>query len=160
VRGNPQLEQGTSHPQRRIICIVTDSKRESAGDIYKGQSPPIAAPQLIQNFDSPIIFITKKCHKSRKLNAAFPIHAYSFSMTEQQRNQIVRMAWEDRTTFDEIFEKTGFAEKDVIKLMRASLKASSFRMWRKRVTGRITKHRKIFALNQEESSRNKVDIPA
>ena len=68
-------------------------------------------------------------------------------MNEQLRNQIIRMAWEDRTTFDEIREKTGFAEADVIKLMRAELKPSSFRMWRKRVSGRITKHRKLLSRN-------------
>lgn len=71
-------------------------------------------------------------------------------MNDQQRNQIIRMAWEDRTTFDEIFEKTGHLEKDVIKLMRASLKPSSFRMWRKRVSGRITKHRKVFEATRVE----------
>ncbi len=66
-------------------------------------------------------------------------------MNDQLRDRIIRMAWEDRTTFEEIFEKTEFAEKDVIKLMRTSLKPSSFRMWRKRVTGRVTKHRKVFS---------------
>lgn len=81
-------------------------------------------------------------------------------MNEAERSKIIRMAWEDRTTFDEILEKTGFAEKDVIKLMRGSLKPSSFRMWRKRVTGRITKHRKPFSKSQSETGRGKVSIPA
>ena len=80
-------------------------------------------------------------------------------MNEQQRNQIIRMAWEDRCTFDEIREKTGFAEADVIKLMRKEMKPSSFRMWRKRVTGRVTKHRKLFKENQSELEREKVAIP-
>lgn len=77
-------------------------------------------------------------------------------MTEQQRNQIIRMAWEDRCTFDEIKEKTGFAEADVIKLMRKEMKASSFRMWRKRVTGRATKHRKRFEASRAELKRRKI----
>jgi uncharacterized protein (TIGR03643 family) len=59
-------------------------------------------------------------------------------------DQIIRMAWEDRTTFEEIEAKTGMPEKEVIKLMRRELKPSGFRLWRKRVTGRITKHRKRF----------------
>ena len=54
------------------------------------------------------------------------------------------MAWEDRTTFDEIEKRTGLTEAEVINHMRASLKIRSFRMWRKRVTGRITKHGKPF----------------
>ena len=61
-------------------------------------------------------------------------------MDDKLRNTVIRMAWEDRTTFDEIHKKTGLAEADVIRVMRASLKAGSFRMWRKRVSGRITKH--------------------
>jgi len=78
-------------------------------------------------------------------------------MNEQQRNQIIRMAWEDRCTFDEIKEKTGFAEADVIKLMRKEIKPSSFRMWRKRVTGRVTKHRKLFEETQSLAKRGKVN---
>ncbi len=57
---------------------------------------------------------------------------------------IIRLAWEDRTTFEEIEERTGYTEAQVIALMRRELKPSSFRLWRKRVTGRVTKHRKRF----------------
>ena len=65
-------------------------------------------------------------------------------MDTNSLSAIIRMAWEDRTTFDEIKSKTGFSEKDVIKLMRTSLKPAGFRRWRKRVTGRVTKHRRPF----------------
>ncbi|MEX1113959.1 MAG: TIGR03643 family protein [Akkermansiaceae bacterium] len=65
-------------------------------------------------------------------------------MTDDERDKIIRMAWEDRTTFDEIEKKTGLNEAAVIKLMRNEMKPSSFRMWRKRVSGRVTKHRKKF----------------
>jgi uncharacterized protein (TIGR03643 family) len=37
----------------------------------------------------------------------------------------------------------GLQEKQVIALMRREMKDSSFRMWRKRVTGRKTKHLKV-----------------
>lgn len=57
-------------------------------------------------------------------------------------DRIIQMAWEDRTTFDAIEEQFGLKEKDVIKLMRREMKPSSFKMWRKRVTGRNTKHEK------------------
>ncbi len=56
---------------------------------------------------------------------------------------IIRLAWEDRTTFEEIEERTGLTEKGVITVMRRELKPTSFRMWRKRVSGRVTKHRKL-----------------
>jgi uncharacterized protein (TIGR03643 family) len=68
-------------------------------------------------------------------------------MTDSERDKVIRMAWEDRTTFDEIEKKTGLNEAAVIKLMRKEMKPSSFRMWRKRVSGRVTKHRKPFMEN-------------
>jgi uncharacterized protein (TIGR03643 family) len=50
------------------------------------------------------------------------------------------MAWEDRTPFDAISVQFGLSEAQVIALMRREMKASSFRMWRERVSGRNTKH--------------------
>ena len=52
------------------------------------------------------------------------------------------MAWEDRTTFDAIKFQFGLKEQEVIDLMRNSMKNSSFKLWRKRVSGRKTKHQK------------------
>ena len=53
------------------------------------------------------------------------------------------MAWQDRISYDEIKNKTGLSEKEVIKLMRKNLKRGSYILWRKRVKGKITKHRKL-----------------
>ena len=50
------------------------------------------------------------------------------------------MAWEDRTPFDAIYFQFNLKEKEVIQLMRSNLKTSSFKIWRKRVTGRKFKH--------------------
>ena len=69
-------------------------------------------------------------------------------------DKVIRMAWEDRTTFDEIREKTGYSEGDVIKLMRARLKPGSFRRWRRRVSGRVTKHRVPFRKTRQAASRH------
>ena len=55
-------------------------------------------------------------------------------------DRIIEMAWEDRTTFEAIHYQFGLSEQEVIELMRQTMKASSFRMWRKRVSGRKTKH--------------------
>ena len=55
-------------------------------------------------------------------------------------DRIIEMAWEDRTTFEAIHYQFGLSEQEVIELMRQSMKSSSFRMWRKRVSGRKTKH--------------------
>lgn len=61
-------------------------------------------------------------------------------MTDRQVDRIIEMAWEDRTTFDAIYVQFGMKEQDVIALMRKELKPSSFKLWRKRVSGRATKH--------------------
>lgn len=53
------------------------------------------------------------------------------------------MAWEDRTPFEAIEKLYGLTERAVIELMRNELKPSSFRLWRKRVSGRKTKHLKL-----------------
>ena len=63
-------------------------------------------------------------------------------LSEEDRDRIIEMAWEDRTPFEAIEIQFGLQEKDVIALMREEMQPSSFRMWRKRVTGRTTKHLK------------------
>jgi len=70
-------------------------------------------------------------------------------LSPQEKSSLIRMAWEDRTTFEEIRRKTGFVEAEIIKLMRRELKPSSFRLWRKRVSGRRTKHERLFRQSQD-----------
>lgn len=65
------------------------------------------------------------------------------TFSKEQTSQIIRLAWEDRTSFEDIERRTGLVEKQVIEIMRAELKPASFRLWRKRVSGRVTKHRKL-----------------
>lgn len=60
-------------------------------------------------------------------------------------DRIIEMAWEDRTPFDAITFQFGIKEQEVIALMRKEMKASSFKLWRKRVQGRAAKHAKVFA---------------
>jgi uncharacterized protein (TIGR03643 family) len=60
--------------------------------------------------------------------------------TPVETDRIIEMAWEDRTTFEAIEAQFGLKEKDVIELMRKEMKASSFKLWRKRHHGRTTKH--------------------
>ena len=69
-------------------------------------------------------------------------------------DRVVEMAWEDRTPFDAITLQFGLTEAEVIKLMRREMKLSSFRMWRARVQGRITKHQ---ALRNFKVGRNRSD---
>ena len=55
---------------------------------------------------------------------------------------LIGMAWADKISFEEIKKKTGLKENEVISIMRKNLKKSSYVLWRKRVRGRIAKHRK------------------
>lgn len=64
-------------------------------------------------------------------------------LTERELNRVIEMAWEDRTPFEAIESQFDLSEKDVIKLMRKNLKASSFKLWRKRVNSGVSqKHLK------------------
>lgn len=55
-------------------------------------------------------------------------------------SEIVAMAWCDFTSFDSIERQSGLTESDVIALMRRHMTPKSFRMWRKRASGRAAKH--------------------
>lgn len=79
------------------------------------------------------------------------------SLTTLQIDRVIEMAWEDRTTFDAIKHQFGLSEKEVIKIMRTEMKPSSFKMWRKRVQGRKTKHAKLrtFVSGRFKCSRQK-----
>ncbi|RYY70343.1 MAG: TIGR03643 family protein [Chitinophagaceae bacterium] len=72
-------------------------------------------------------------------------------------DRIIEMAWEDRTPFEAIEYQFGLAEMEVVKLMRRHLQQSSFKMWRKRTTGRATKHTALrsSAINRFKCSRQK-----
>ena len=66
------------------------------------------------------------------------------TLSVNRADQIIRMAWEDRCSFERIEQLAGLTESQVITLMRRELKPRSFRLWRERVSGRVTKHRKRF----------------
>jgi uncharacterized protein (TIGR03643 family) len=61
-------------------------------------------------------------------------------LTSETIDRVLEMAWEDRTTFEAIEHQFQLSEKQVIAIMRREMLPSSFRMWRKRVTNRNTKH--------------------
>ncbi len=64
-------------------------------------------------------------------------------LSEETLSRVIEMAWEDRTPFEAIECSYGFTEPQVIEIMRKHLKTSSFKLWRKRVSGRNTKHAKL-----------------
>ena len=68
-------------------------------------------------------------------------------------DRVIEMAWEDRTTFDSIEYQFGLKEQDVKQLMRENSKSSSYKLWRKRVYGRKTKHlsKRDFVIGRHKS---------
>ena len=62
------------------------------------------------------------------------------NLTAGDISAVIQMAWEDRTSFESI---KGLSESDVIRLMRHELNPSSYRLWRMRMKGRVTKHRAL-----------------
>ena len=64
-------------------------------------------------------------------------------LNKDEINNIIELAWSDNVPFESIKEQFGCPENEVIKIMRKYLKRQSFDLWRKRVKGRKTKHRKI-----------------
>lgn len=60
-----------------------------------------------------------------------------------QINRIIETIWEDRTTFDTRKFQFNLSEKEVIRFMRSEMKPKSFKLCRKRVQVRKTKHLKL-----------------
>ena len=75
-------------------------------------------------------------------------------MDKDSLNRIIEMAWEDRTPFDVIYQEFDISQKELERLMRNNLKPSSFKLWRKRVSGRKTKH---IAKRNNQIDRHKCD---
>lgn len=68
---------------------------------------------------------------------------HELPFTESDISRIIEMAWEDRTAFEAIEAQFGINQDGVIKVMRANLKLSSFKLWRERTHGQKTKHLKL-----------------
>ncbi|HHF3152713.1 TPA: TIGR03643 family protein [Vibrio diabolicus] len=64
-------------------------------------------------------------------------------LTPEIESRIIETAWEDRTPFEAIEHQFGLNEPEVIRFMRSRLKSNSFKLWRRRVSGRNTKHMKL-----------------
>jgi uncharacterized protein (TIGR03643 family) len=84
-------------------------------------------------------------------------------LKDQEIDRVIEMAWEDRTPFEAIRFQFGLLEKDVIDIMRMHSKSSSFKMWRKRMNGRVSKHISLrdsnisrFKCNRQRGTGNKI----
>ena len=71
---------------------------------------------------------------------------------EYSTDNIIKLAWSDKVSFEKIERLHGKNESEVIKIMRRTLKPSSFRLWRKRVNQKSIKHRKKFEYSRKQIS--------
>ena len=87
--------------------------------------------------------------------------AASAPLNISDASRVIEMAWEDRTPFEAIKAQFGLEESAVVDLMRAQLKPSSFRLWRKRMKGRVTKHAALRpqSMNNENRQQARHRIP-
>lgn len=65
------------------------------------------------------------------------------TLSTEEKDRIIGMAWEDRTPFDAIEFQFGLTESEVIQLMKREMTLKNWKKWRERVQGRKTKHRKL-----------------
>ncbi len=65
------------------------------------------------------------------------------SLSAGDVSAVIQMAWEDRTSFETLQDRVGLSESDVVRLMRHALSPNAFQLWRKRMRGRVTKHRAL-----------------
>ena len=64
-------------------------------------------------------------------------------LSKDDLSRLIEMAWEDKTPFEAILNSYDVDESELMKLMQANLKPSSYRLWRKRVKDRSSKHLKL-----------------
>jgi uncharacterized protein (TIGR03643 family) len=64
---------------------------------------------------------------SRKVKEKFE----SFNL--EDRDRIIRMGWEDRTSYEAIKRQFGLTPSELVHFMRFSLDQNSFQRWRRRI---------------------------
>ena len=81
-------------------------------------------------------------------------------LSPDDRDRLVRMGWEDRTTFDAIEVQFGLSPNEFVKFMRTQLERTAFLLWRKRVhhQGKLKNEKtRGFKTTRFKSSRQSVD---
>ena len=82
------------------------------------------------------------------------------SLSADDLDRLVRMGWEDRTTFEAIEKQFSISENEFVRLMRTQLSRTAFERWRRRVheQGRL-KHetKRGFKTTRFKCSRQSVD---
>lgn len=81
-------------------------------------------------------------------------------MSLDDRDRLVRMGWEDRSTFEDIEKQFGLSPNDFVRFMRTQLDRRAFDRWRRRVfeQGQLKNEKKRgFKTTRFKCSRQTVD---
>ncbi len=57
----------------------------------------------------------------------------SQNFTAEEIDQITRLAWEDKITFESIYQQFRLTANEVVKFMRAQLDDKTYKRWRRRL---------------------------
>jgi uncharacterized protein (TIGR03643 family) len=82
------------------------------------------------------------------------------ALSDSEKDRLVRMGWEDRTTFDAIKQQFGLGPNEFVRFMRTQLDRRTFERWRKRAIERgHLKHEKTrgVKITRFKCSRQSVD---
>ena len=55
------------------------------------------------------------------------------AFSEEDKDRIIRMGWEDRTSYAAITHQFGLSPSELVQFMRFSLDENGFRRWRRRI---------------------------
>lgn len=81
-------------------------------------------------------------------------------LSEEDLDRIVRMGWEDRTSFEAIKLQFSITEKELLQIMRNMLGEAAFKRWRKRAheQGHLKHEKKRgFKVGRFKCSRQRTD---
>ncbi len=81
-------------------------------------------------------------------------------LTANDKDRLVRMGWEDRTTFDVIEKQFGLTQNEFIRFMRSELPRKDYDRWRRRANeqGHLKHEKKRgFKTTRFKSSRQSVE---
>ncbi len=81
-------------------------------------------------------------------------------LSANDKDRLVRMGWEDRTTFDVIEKQFGLTQNEFIRFMRTELLRKDYDRWRRRANeqGQLKHEKKRgFKTTRFKSSRQSVD---
>ena len=85
----------------------------------------------------------KKINETFNYLKLFDTKNEPFEKAKDCDSRLAEMAWQDRTTFEAIWQNFGLSENEVKKKMSKLLSKKSYKNWRARVSGRKTKHEKM-----------------